>query len=447
MNLHNIEKLKNEYAGKKVLVVGLGRQGGGEGVVRFFVSLGAEVTVTDNKTKEELIDQVRRLSQLHSVKFSLGKHSVSDFITADLIIKGPSVKWDLPEIEEAQKRGIPVIMEISFFCQHCPAHIIGITGTRGKSTTSAMIFQALKAGKKTAYLAGNVAGVSTVSLLECLQEDDVVVLELSSWQLSDLHHIHFSPHVAVFTNFYPDHLNYYSNEESYFYDKKAVYMYQKKGDVLFVGEQVNKRIDHKNVLSKIQVVPATSFPGKLQFIEGRHNKENASLAYATAVYLSVDPTTAERSISEFKGLPHRQEILIKKNGITVINDSTSTTPTATIRALETFSGTPTILIFGGNAKSLPVTELIKAVESCVAIIPLPGTFTDEVLPLLAQYGEKIKPVAKNLEVAVASSLSLARSRGGEVNILFSPSATSFAQFKNEFDRGEQFRSVVYSLMK
>jgi len=136
-------ELKKNFAGKKVLIVGLGLLGGGVGLVKFFCELGAKVTVTDKKNKAQLFQSINQLKQL-PVKFHLGGHRLEDFVKADIILKGPSVPWDLPEIVAAQKKGIPIEMELSFFASHCPSKIIGITGTRGKSTTTNLVYQVIK---------------------------------------------------------------------------------------------------------------------------------------------------------------------------------------------------------------------------------------------------------------------------------------------------------------
>lgn len=176
--------------GKRVLVVGLGLQGGGVGVCRFFSHHGALVTVTDNKTEVELSDSITALKDHSIAAYHLGGHIEDDFLNNDLIIKGPSVRWDSPFILKALQAGIPVTMETALFVKYAVCKTIGITGTRGKSTTTNLIFQTLnqlyKKGK--VYMSGNVPGTCAIELLDVVSDQDVAVLELSSWQLSGYQH-------------------------------------------------------------------------------------------------------------------------------------------------------------------------------------------------------------------------------------------------------------------
>ncbi len=216
-----IKNLKKQYQGKKVLVDGLGLQGGGVGVAKFFAELGAQVIVTDKKNKDQLVQSIEQLKQ-YKIQYYLGGHPNEIFLECDLIIKGPFVKWDLPEIIAAEKKGIPVEMELSFFAEYCPAKIIGITGTRGKSTTTNMVYTMLKNLGYPVCLGGSLPGISTISLLSKLTKKDWVVMELPSWPLSGFDRKHISPHIAIFTNLYPDHLNYYQSMIDYAKDKKAI---------------------------------------------------------------------------------------------------------------------------------------------------------------------------------------------------------------------------------
>lgn len=439
-----MERLKNKFCGKRILVVGLGLQGGGVGLAKFFAHLGAIVTVSDKKNEKQLEESLKKLSGL-AINFRLNQHSLCDFLQADFIFKGPSVPWDLPEIIAAQKKGIPVEMELSFFAKNCPAKIIGVTGTRGKSTTANLIYLLLKKNRYSVYLGGNLPGLSTIDLLKNLKESDWMVLELSSWALSGFHREKISPHVAVFTNFYPDHLNYYKNLNDYFYDKAAIFLYQKKDDYLIANQSLKPLIEKNKVSSKISYFTKEEFPGELKYLFGDHNLENASAALKVAKILNLDEKKAVEIIKNFSGLPFRLQKIGEKKGIIFINDTTSTTPIATIKAIDTFLNKKIILILGGNSKNLPSDELIKKLDKVEKIVLLDGSFTREILPILKEkYKEKLIGPFNDLKVVVKKAYQAALNFRKAV-VLFSPAATSFFMFNNEFDRGEQFNQEVRQL--
>jgi len=320
--------LQKLYRGKKILVVGLGLQGGGAGVARFFAKLGAMVSVTDKKEKTKLTSSIKSLKG-RPIYYRLGKHNLKDFLEADLIMKGPSVPWTLPEIEKALDKGIPVDMELSFFTRHFPGTIIGVTGTRGKSTTTNLIYEVLKKSGKKVHLGGSLPGISTIGLLEELGRDDIVVMELSSWALSGFHRSRISPHIAVFTNIYPDHLNYYTSLEEYLNDKKAVAAYQEKGDYLVLNKRYQN--EFSGLMSTVVPFDTDDFTDSLKYLKGAHNLENAAAALKVGHIMGIEEKKAIDIISSFKGVPFRQETIAIKNRVIFVNDTTSTTPLSYFR--------------------------------------------------------------------------------------------------------------------
>lgn len=439
------KKLKQKYSGKRVLVIGLGLLGGGLGISQFFSKLGAYVTITDKKTEKQLLSSIRKLKNFKNVNFHLGGHYWDDFIKADIIFKGPSVPWDLPEIIAAQKKGVPIEMEMAFVAKYFPGKIIGITGTRGKSTTTSMIYSLLKEFKDEVFLGGGLPGISTVEYLKTASENSWLVAELSSWSLSGFHQSKISPHIAVFTSFYPDHLNYYKNLDKYFYDKAAIFLYQKKDDYLIANHDLKSLIERYKVFSKIDYYTKKDFPGKLKYLAGDHNLENASAALKIVDILKLDREKAIKIIKNFPGLPFRLQKIKEKSGVTFINDTTSTTPTATIKAIDVFSRKKIVLILGGNSKNLPYDDLIKKLSKVEKIVLLEGSFTKEILLILKdKYRKKLIGPFDNLKGAVEKAYQIALDLNGSV-VLFSPGATSFSMFNNEFHRGEEFNKVVYQL--
>ncbi|MFZ5982289.1 MAG: Mur ligase family protein, partial [Patescibacteria group bacterium] len=203
-----IEELK----GKKITVMGLGLHGGGIGTIKFLSGVGAKVTVTDIKAKEELAQSLEKIKGLKNVETVFGQHRREDFIKADMVIKNPGVPWNNQHIKLALENDVPVEIDASLFFKLCQNPIIGITGTKGKTTTASLIFEILKTAGKNPLQVG-VGQVSVLDKLELLKKDTWVVFELSSWRLSGLGRAKLSPQIAVWTNFYPDHLNYYKDLE------------------------------------------------------------------------------------------------------------------------------------------------------------------------------------------------------------------------------------------
>ena len=446
MSKEIINFLKLKYKNKKILVVGLGLQGGGVGIAKFFAELGAKVTVTDKKSKEQLLQSINRLKPF-PITFHFGENKLEDFLNADVIFKGPSVPWTTGPVVQAQSKGIPVEMEMAFVVENYPGKVIGITGTRGKSTTTHLIYNLLKESNYRVSLGGGLPGVSTIDCLKEADRNSWLVAELSSWALSGFHRKKISPHIAVFTNFYPDHLNYYKNLEDYFYDKQAIFQYQKKEDYLLVNLNLKKISSASPAIN----FSKKDFPTELTYLKGDHNLENAAAALKVAEILKIDKNKAVEIIRNFGGLPYRLQIIGKKDNVTFINDTTSTTPIATIKALDAFKDQRVILFLGGNSKNLPSVQLINRLDSVEKIILLAGSFTDEILPVLkVKYSEKLVGPFDNLGRAVEKGYEIAKElaspKAGDIILLFSPGATSFAMFNNEFHRGDEFNRIVKKII-
>lgn len=440
MTIPTLDNLKSQYKGKRVLVVGLGLQGGGLAATRFFAKLGAKVTVTDLKSKELLFPTISKLKDL-KINFVLGKHRVKDFLETDLIIKGPSVRWDLPELVTAEKAKVPIDMEAAFFTSICPAPIIGVTGTRGKSTTANLIYNVLKENNIKVHLGGNLPNASPLGMIENIKPNDWVVLELSSWQLSGFHRKKISPHIAVFTNLYPDHLNFYSSMDEYYYDKKAIFQYQKKVDYTIFNKKFLNLLGDKH--GKLITYSSDDVDFPILNLSGEHNRENVAACLVVGNLIGIDKNKMKSAINQFLPLTGRLQTIKKINNITFVNDTTATTPVATIKAIQSFHNYKIILILGGNSKQLPFDKLIPELSKVEKIILLKGTLTNIIYPILKkQYQEKISKVFDDLNLAVQESYNLAKKVNQPLIILLSPGATSFAMFANEFERGSTFNKVV-----
>jgi UDP-N-acetylmuramoylalanine--D-glutamate ligase len=443
---------KEYFKNKKITVMGLGLLGRGVGDAKFLAERGAKLIVTDLKTKEQLKSSLNKLKKFKNIKYRLGEHRLEDFRNRDFILKAAGVPLDSPFIAEARKNKIPtcpqrlnkqacdggrVEMSSSLFARLSNAMIIGITGTRGKSTTTHLIHHILKQAGRSVLLGGNVKGVSTLSFLKTVRPGDIAVLELDSWQLQGFGESKISPHISVFTNLLPDHLNYYKgNIKKYFADKANIFKFQKKSDFAIAGKGIAGKIKTKG-----KKIIAQPIPLSWKFnLPGSHNRENAGLAVAALKVLGLSEKEIKSGLASFKGVPGRLELIRELHGIKFYNDTTSTTPDAAKAALKALGNkNKLILIMGGADKKLDMLSLIKMIpNSCKKAILLPGTGTDN-LP------EKFKNKcvqAKTLKQAIDSAISSAQK--GDT-ILLSPGFASFGLFKNEFDRGDKFNKIVRNL--
>ncbi len=425
----------------KVLVFGLGLNQGGVGSAKFFAQKGDEVKVTDLKSESILKPSLDQLKTFPNVTYSLGEHKNEDIDWADLIIKNPGVKPENPYIEYAKKTGKRVEQDIGIFLDYVkPEQIIGVTGTKGKSTVSSLIYEALKAANKNVLLAGNI-GTSVFNVIPYIKLDTLLVLEISSFQLEsfDIHQV--SPHWAIITNIYPDHLNYYKNMEEYISAKKIIGKYQTVEDFLFINkdsETVNNSkflegLNGQQIFYSISDLPKDFKPT----LQGEHNLSNMTAALAVGKTFGVDEKSILETLSNFKGVAFRMELVKEWNGVKIINDTTATGPDAAIQAVKTFPNS--ILICGGMNKGMEYSEFAKVVdENTKQVFFLEGDSTEETKRLMKNQN-LIAGTYNDLEKLLTDVKKVAKS--GDT-ILFSPAATSFNLFQNEFDRGRKFNVAV-----
>jgi UDP-N-acetylmuramoylalanine--D-glutamate ligase len=435
--------VSEHFRGKNITVMGLGLLGRGVGDAKYLASCGANLIVTDLKSKEELAPSLEQLKEFPGIQFVLGEHRLEDFRGRDFILKAAGVPLDSPYIAEARKEGIPVKMSASWFAELAHIPVIGVTGTRGKSTTTHLLHAILeKAGKKV-LLGGNVQGVSTLALLADATPEHIALFELDSWQLQGFGDAKYSPELALFTTLYPDHLNYYGGDlDQYLADKANIFLYQKPEDHLVLGTQCIELIKERyreQIHSHMSVAGNDDLPKDWTLmIPGEHNRYDAALALAGARALNIPDAISKEALETFKGVPGRLELIRTVDGVAIYNDTTATTPEATLAALsalgETYEGR-IMLIMGGADKALDMGELIEAIPRYVKHITfLAGTGTDVIRTSFPD-----TQVFDTLEQAWLEAKAYAVS--GDV-ILFSPAFASFGMFKNEFDRGDQFNAIV-----
>ncbi|GHO89199.1 UDP-N-acetylmuramoylalanine--D-glutamate ligase [Dictyobacter formicarum] len=441
--------------------MGLGLQGSGMASARYAAQQGAIVRVTDMKSPEVLAPSVQALAGL-PIEFILGEHRDEDFRWAEIVIRNPGVPWTSPYIRLAQEHGARIEMEIALFLLACPGRVIGITGTRGKTTTASLIYEILRASGAPTLIGGNVAGVETLSLLPQITPETLVVLELSSWQLEGLAPHKISPAVAVMTNIYPDHLNTYTGMEDYAEAKANIFRHQKPDDLAIFnydnpwtrrfGEEAPGQTWFTSLEKGGSFARHTAQVEPFRFTEtpmaGRHNLENILLATTAARLLGVSDDVIAEAVRRFHGVPYRLEEVRELNGVRYINDSASTSPVAGQVALEAFDA-PIVLVAGGNTKHLPLEQWPeRIVQRCRDVILLAGSGTTELLPAIQQEvhnqgaSDPVRGIFTDYQQALAAAVQLARP--GDV-LLFSPGFTSFGMFLNEFDRGDKFVAYVRAL--
>lgn len=457
------EFIESKIESRKVLVLGLGVQGGGLGVVRYLLRHRAKVSIFDDKTEQDLKPSLDKLHLENASidSFYFGGDKPRDLSEFSLVIKGPSFKWDHPLVKCAIDSRVDVMMETSIFIRFAPCKVIGITGTRGKSTTTMMIYDVLSKlyTEGRVYVSGNIPGTCALEILDCLNSKDIVVLELSSWQLSGCHKLKCSPQIAVLTNIYEDHMNYYANMQDYIYDKTAIYAYQKplgqtNGKIIVSEEWANKyfAVTAPPQSSDI-ILTENNTIVKLSHLKGEHNVHNAILAKRVSELIlgEVDSDQISAAVESFKSLSCRQEHIARCGNIDIINDSTSTTPVAAIIAMRTFADRDIYLVLGGNTKHLDTRNLLEEISResnrIKHITLLSGSFTNEIYPELKLSGVvSISSPFSDFDKALRDVFAKAKSSNKPSVILFSPGATSFAQFRNEFHRGEEFTRIISDII-
>jgi len=483
-----VSNYKNFFKGKKITVHGLGLLGRGIGDVIFLAQNGADLLVTDLKTKEQLAPSLVQIKKalkpeaFKKIKFVLGEHRLEDFKNKDFILKSADIPLNSIHIAEARKNNIPIKMDASWFVElasmgaECPESnrgikIVGITGTRGKSTVTHLVYEILKAFLKCntlkapqglplgkVYLGGNVRGLATLPLLKKAKGGDIVVMELDSWQLQGFGDSQISPNISVFTNLMVDHQNYYGNSmDLYFADKANIYRYQKEGDYLVAGSEISKKIKKEKLKSQLIIPDSKIIPKNWKVkLLGEHNRLNIAYAVTVARILDIPEKIIKQVVENYAGVPGRLEFVKEIRGVKYYNDTTATTPDGVIAALKALGDSQgrslngsqrtvlgkIILIGGGRDKELDYKKYAPVVKKSVKSLALfMGTGTDKIIKTLGKTKLPIK-VFDNMPEAFA--WSNAQVKKGDI-VLLSPGAASFGVFKNEFDRGDQFVAQVKKL--
>jgi UDP-N-acetylmuramoylalanine--D-glutamate ligase len=426
----------SSFAGKRITIAGLGRFGGGIAVTRWLCSQGANVLVTDLDSAENLSESLRQLEGL-PVEYRLGEHRDEDFAGADMVVASPAVPLQNRSIQAARSAGKIVTTEIRLFIERCPARIIGVTGTKGKSTTTAMLGRMLEPVAKT-WVGGNI-GKSLLADLDKIGKDDLIVLELSSYMLEYLRDMRWSPHVALVTMISSDHLAWHGSHEAYVDAKRNIIRFQRPDDVAVLNE--DDPICGGFALEAAGKIILYGLKGRKRFnllIPGIHNQLNAQGAFTAASIFGVDFTQAQRALADFAGLPHRLQRVHESGGITYYNDSIATIPEAAVAALESFPSKKVIQIVGGYGKDLPITALSASLINRAKAVLCIGATGPAIADLLEQSPSQHAAATYRCgDLVTAVTIARQIATPGDI-VLLSPGFKSYDQFVNFEQRGDEF---------
>ncbi len=446
--------LMESFVGKHVLVLGLGRFGGGADVVRFAVGAGARVTVCDRSTAQQLAVSLAELSDVPGVDYHLGSESESVLDEIDLVVVNPAIADSHPLLTLARQQGKQITTQVNLFFERCPARIIGITGSNGKSTTTALTAHLLQAGRQQAgidydriWLSGNIGQRPLLALLTEITARDVVVLELSSFQTERMATLNHGVDVALLTNLTPNHLDRHGTFEAYQSAKDVLFQGQDDGAVsLFCGHdpiatQWYQRYS-LNSQRHCQLYHAEDVPESWLShypLPGYANRMNLAGAAAIARIMGLSDEIILQALPHFEALSHRLEPVAEIAGVRWINDSIATTPESTLVALEAFAA-PKIMILGGYDKNIALDDLGRAVAQQAKAAVLIGQTAPKLHQAIMAAGRDI-PIesVESLEQAVQAAHRLSQS--GDV-VLLSPACASYDMFTNFQERGEQFAQLV-----
>lgn len=430
-----------EFRGRRVTVMGLGHFGGGVAAARWLARQGARVTVTDRASASALADAMALLADTPITRYRLGEHSADDFQDTDLVVVNPAVRPDNPFLAMAQREGIPRVTEIELFLDACPAAVLGVTGSNGKSTSAAMAAAILRADRRRVWLGGNIGG-SLLGQLGEIQSDHWVVLELSSFQLFYLTSEARLPRIALVTNFTPNHLDWHGTLDHYAAAKQRILLGQTAATAAVLNSldaQLGRwaPLVRGRLLAPCDdsLIPALTVPGC-------HNRINARLAASAALAAGCSLDSVARALASFSGLPQRLERIAQVDGRDFYNDSSSTTPESTIAALEAIPGRVWLLA-GGSDKGIDLSAMSRAIAERAAGVALFGTVRHRLLELVLAERPTARCCAPE---TMREALDWCWSQSGPSDsILLSPGCASHDQFQNFRHRGSTFAEMVAAL--
>jgi UDP-N-acetylmuramoylalanine--D-glutamate ligase len=452
----------NHYQNKTVLVLGLAKSG--EAVSRLMRQMGARVIVSDIQERSRHEEAIKRLEQA-GIEVISGEHPLELLDrTPSLIIKNPGIPYHIPFVQEAIRRGIPIVTEVEIAYEMSEAGIIGITGSNGKTTTTTLVGEMLKEGGIAARVAGNIGTVLSEAAFKA-GSDETIVAELSSFQLQGTRR--FRPHIAVLLNLYEAHLDYHRTFDDYVLAKMKLFQNQTASDyaVLNADQPISQKIAGE-VKSRIfwfsvgqpvargtminngeilflseQQVKTAIMPVSEIMLPGAHNLENVLAAVCTAMLAGVPADAIRRVLKRFKGVEHRLEFVAERNGVRYYNDSKATNPQAAIRAIQAFNQ-PVILIAGGLDRGIDFLELLPAFKSSVKGLIAYGQSKAKLMAVGRQAGLKQVISVDTVSESVYTAQKMASP--GDI-VLLSPACASWDMFRSFEERGCMFKETVHTL--
>jgi len=481
---------KRFFAGRKVLVMGLGRFGGGVDAVRFVAQAGAKVTVTDLASTERLCDSINQLKDLDGIEFHLGCHDPADFEQADMIVANPAVTPDNEFLQIARRGGRLVTSQMGIFFQLCPAQIIGITGANGKSTTTALTAHILKSTNtelrttnyEHVWLSGNIGDQPLLTILDRIGPNDLVVLEISSFQIEQLAQVQQASRVALLTNLTPNHLDRYGTFEAYCAAKESIFKYQRLDvdapaiSIFNAEDEVAAKWFEKyngqagRVCVRFSADDVSADVRKVFGLPGRANLSNLAAAMAVARSFGLGEDAIKACLAGFKALPHRLELVAQIDGVRWYNDSKATTPLSSMAALDAFD-CPEILIAGGHDKHLPFDRLGERIAEKAKAAVLIGQTAAKIAEAIRSSKKYLAPQSfdraqdrfiaglpnnqthdtqyapRTTKIEIVNSLAEAVQLAGRIAVpgdvvLLSPACASYDMFENYQQRGREFTRLV-----
>jgi len=450
------EKARERFAGKRVTVVGLAREG--VSLVRFLAGVGARVTANDRADRDALARTISSLDGL-PVEFVLGGHPMELYLDSDCVFVSPGVPLQMEALARARGQGVPFSSETQLFFELCRGRLVGITGSSGKTTTTTLVGEMIRTAGYRVHVGGNI-GVPLLERLDEILPGDWVVLEMSSFQLEALP---YSPSVAAVLNITPNHLDRHGDMEGYIAAKSNILRHQKPGDraILNADDAVaaalptveppvwfsmaraveGSYLEGNRILLRREGTETTICLAEEVRLRGRHNLYNVLAACAIASATGVPVEAMGMAIAAFRGVPHRLELVAEVEGVAYYNDSIATAPERSIASLRSFDQ-PIVLIAGGRDKHLPMEEWGREIRERVKALVLLGEASDLIeRAVLGAPGRPAPPIMRAVSMQEAVDLASEAAAPGDV-VLLAPGGTSFDMFRDFEERGERFRECV-----
>ena len=423
-----------EVCGQRVTVMGLGRHGGGVGVARWLAEHGAIVTVTDLADETKLADSLRELRGAAAARYQLGGHCEQDFRECDLLVVNPAVRPGDRWVQTALAAGAAITSEIELFMNRCPGRIVGVTGSNGKSTTAAMTAAMLAADGRRTWLGGNI-GRSLLADLEAMTADDWIVLELSSFQLYWLSPKARLPEAAIVVNCTPNHIDWHGEWPAYVAAKQRLVAEQPSGGISVLNDRDAETARWRSLARGRVATPWRDERIPPLTVPGLHNRANAACAAAAAEALGCTSETIERALGEFRGLPHRLELVAEIEGRKFYNDSMATTPESVVAAVDALGPRAWFLV-GGYDKGVDYSAMLARLASGARGVAFYGAVREKLFASMSQQPGSCERIRCETLVESLERCWL-RSQPGDA-IVLSPGCASYDQFRDYRHRAETF---------